>query len=371
MLEFKNSINFKLIFYLKELMMKPFLFFGGLFCFAMFSCDSYQPDKMPLLEDYGDASLKAINIATQKYPRTSTNYYRKGLILWDMGKRKEALESISKAVEMNDSRGEYHLFLAQTYVENDSMKAAFEAAQKAESLGLDTLALNELQADLYLLHRKPEPALDHINAALQKDPNIPENHLRKGNILLALSKPEEAEQSLLQCLSLDPESDGASKALADIYLARGDYDNALVYIDKNLAKSPGDVDYLYKKGVAKAETGQLNPSVDLFRSVIVKDDSYQPAYSRLGDVYYRKRKFDSARYFSNYALRLDDQDTEALLTMGRINDRQKAYWVALNYYDKIQAIDSTHSPGMEERKKLKGKIAWLNYLEKNKSSGEE
>ena len=91
----------------------------------------------------------------------------------------------------------------------------------------------------------------------------------------------------------------------------------------------------------------------------------------LGDVYYRKRKYDSARYFSNYALRLDDQDTEALLTMGRINDRQKAYWVALNYYDKIQAIDSTHSPGMEERKKLRGKIAWLNYLEKNKSSSEE
>jgi hypothetical protein len=29
------------------------------------------------------------------------------------------------------------------------------------------------------------------------------------------------------------------------------------------------------------------------------------------------------------------------------------------------AIDSTHSPGVEERKKLKGKIAWLQYLEKN------
>lgn len=342
-------------------------FYVGILSFLVFlgSCDSYQPGKMPLLEDYGNNDLKAVNIATQKYPRTSSNYYTKGLILWNMGKRKEALQSIAKAVEMNDSQGEYHLFLAQTYLENDSMKAAFQAAKKAESLVLDTLELNVLLADLYLGNREPQPALDHINAALEKDPELAENHLRKGNILLALSRPDEAEESLLKCLSLDPEAAGASKALADIYLARGDYDNALVYIDKNLAKSPGDVDFLYKKGVAKSETGQLNPAVDLFRTVITKDDIYQPAYSKLGYVYYRKRKYDSARYYSNGALKLDEQDTEALLTLARISDRRKAYWVSLNYYDKIMAIDSTHSPGVEERKKLKGKIAWLQYLEKN------
>ena len=349
--------------------MKPFLFFGLTFLVTLSACDSYQPEKMPALEDYGNNELKAINIATQKYPRTSTNYYRKGLILWNMDKRKEALESISKAVEMNDSRGEYHLFLAQTYVENDSMKAAFEAAKKAESLSLDTLALNELLADLYLDNKEYQPALDHINKALEKDPNLAENHLRKGNILIAMKQPEAAEESLLKSLSLDPESPGASKALADIYLQRGDYNNALVYIDKNLTKNPGDIDFLYKKGVAKAETGQLDPSVDLFREVITKDDQYEAAYSKLGSVYYRKRKMDSARYFSNGALRLDDKDIEALLTMARINDRQKAYWVSLNYYDKIMAIDSTHSPSVEERKKLRGKIAWLQYLEKNKSGG--
>jgi tetratricopeptide (TPR) repeat protein len=352
--------------------MKPFLFFTLTLLLILTACDSYQPDKMPALEDYGDAALKAINIATQKYPRTSTNYYKKGLILWNMDKRKEALESISKAVEMNDSRGEYHLFLAQTYVENDSMKAAFQAAKKAESLTLDTLALNELLADLYLDNKQYQPALDHIDKALEKDPNIAQNHLRKGNILIAMGRPEEAEQSLLKCLSFDPESIGASKALADIYLQREDYNNALVYIDKNLTKSPGDVDFMYKKGVAKAETGQLDPSVDLFREVISKDDTYEPAYSKLGSVYYQKRKFDSARYFSNGALRLEEQDIEALLTLARISDRQKAYWVSLNYYDKIMAVDSTHSPSVEERKKLRGKIAWLQYLEKNNiSSGGE
>lgn len=351
--------------------MKTFFGFATSFLVLLTSCDSYQPSKVSTLEDYGNQELKAINIATQKYPRTSTNYYKKGLILWDMGKRKEALESISKAVKMNDSRGEYHLFLAQTYVENDSTQAAFKAAQKAESLGLDTLALNQLLADLYLANKKPEAALDHINAALEKDPSLAENHLRKGNILITLERPEEAEESLLECLSLDPESMGASKALADIYLQRGDYHNALVYIDKNLAKSPNDVDFLYKKGVAKAATGQLNPSVDLFRTVIAEEETYKPAYSKLGSVYYRKRMYDSARYFANNALQLDDQDTEALLTLARVSDRRKAYWVALNYYDKIMAIDSTHSPGVEEHKKLKGKIAWLQYLEKNKNSSED
>jgi len=335
------------------------------FSVVLVSCDSYQPDKIALLEDYGDSDLKAMNIATQKYPRTSTNYYRKGLILWDMGKRKEALQSIAKAVEMNDSRGEYHLFLAQTYVENDSMKAAFQAAKRAESLALDTLALNVLLADLYLEHKNTTSALEHINAALEKDPKLAENHLRKGNILIAMSQPDEAEQCLLTSLSLDNQSEGASKALADIYLQRGDYHNALVYIDKNLAKSPEDEDFLYKKGVAKSETGQLSASVGLFRTVIASNDDYQPAYSKLGTVYYKQRMFDSARYFSRGALKLNEQDTEALLTLARIADRKKGYWVALEHYEEILAIDSTHVPGVEEHKKLKGKIAWLRYLEKN------
>ena len=142
----------------KELTMKPFFAFTFAF-FILTACDSYRPDTLPTLEDYGDINLKAINIATQKYPRTSTNYYEKGLILWNMGKRKEALESISKAVEMNDSRGEYHLFLAQTYVENDSMAAAFAAAKKAESLSLDSMALNVLLADLYLAISNPNQHL--------------------------------------------------------------------------------------------------------------------------------------------------------------------------------------------------------------------
>ena len=57
-------------------------FFVGILSFLILlsACDSYQPDKMPLLEDFGSDELKSINIATQKYPRTSTNYYKKGLI---------------------------------------------------------------------------------------------------------------------------------------------------------------------------------------------------------------------------------------------------------------------------------------------------
>ncbi len=345
------------------------LFFLVIFAFS--SCDSYKPHEMPVLEDYGDQELKAINIATQKYPRTSTNYYKKGLILWDMGHKKEALSSIAKAVEMNDSRGEYHLFLAQTYVENDSLESAFNAAVKAEELGLDTLALNELLADLYLRNRQYEDAFNNVNLALEKDPNRPENHLRRGKILLAQGDHEQAEQSLLKSMELNAENTEASKALADIYLEREDYQNALVYIEKNLNKTPSDKDFMYKKGVALSHTGNATEAVDLFRRVVDQDDQYASAFSMLGTVYYQKRRLDSARYFANKALNLDKQDKEAMLTLARVADRKKGYWVALKHYEDILAIDSTYTPAVAEHKKLKGKIAWLQYLEKNKSSASE
>ncbi len=332
------------------------------------ACDSYHLDRMPVLEDYGNADLKAINIATQKYPRTSTNFYKKGLILWNLGHRKEALQSISRAVKMNEGVGEYHLFLAQTYVENDSMVAAFDAAKKAESLGLDTLALNVLLADLYLQDKKAENALTNIDNALTKDDANAENHLRRGKILLAMAKPSDAEQSLLKSLSLDKENTEASKALADIYLHRNDFENALVYINQNLSKTPKDNDFLYKKAVALSNTGQATEAIGLFRQVVVQNDSYASAFSQLGTVYYQKRRLDSARYFANRALKLEGKDIDAMLTLARVADRKKGYWVALKHYEDILAIDSTHVPTVEEHKKLKGKIAWLNFLSKNKAA---
>ncbi|MDH3709936.1 MAG: tetratricopeptide repeat protein [Cyclobacteriaceae bacterium] len=341
----------------------------GLFVFLTIitACDSYQPSQMPVLEDYGSQELMAINIATQKYPRTSTNFYKKGLILWNLGHRKEALASIARAVQMNDTRGEYHLFLARTYVENDSVQAAFEAAKKAESLGLDTLALNVLLADLYLKERQNQNALENIDQALAKNGDDPANHLRKGKILLAMANPEQAEQSLLKSLELDKDNSPASKALADIYLQREDYENALVYIQQNLAKTPNDNDFLYKKGVALSHTGQASQAIGLFRKVVTQDQNYEPAFSQLGTVYYQKRRYDSARYFANQALKLEAKDIEAMLTLARVADRKKGYWVALKHYEDILAIDSTYAPAVAEHKKLKGKIAWLRYLDKNNS----
>jgi len=344
-----------------------FLITLGIF-FVFTSCDSYQPQNMPVLEDYGNAELKAINIATQKYPRTSTNYYKKGLILWNLDYKKEALQSIAKAVEMNDSRGEYHLFLAQTYVENDSMQQAFESAKKAESLGLDSLVLNVLLADLYVADGKYQNALGNIDAALVKDGQDAANHLRRGEILLAMSNPDQAEPSLLKSLSLQQDNSEASKALADIYLQKGDYQNALVYIEQNLSKAPSDNDFLYKKGVALTNTGKATEAIGLFRKVVTQQDSYADAHSQLGSVYYAKRRYDSARYFANKALKLDDKDKEAMLTLARVADRKKGYWVALKHYENILAIDSTYVPAVAEHKKIKGKIAWLQYLEKNKGS---
>ncbi len=338
------------------------------FCLFFSSCDSYQPQNMPILEDYGNEELKAINIATQKYPRTSTNYYNKGLILWNMGHKKEALQSIAKAVEMNDSRGEYHLFLAQTYVENDSMNAAFNAAKKAESLGLDSLALNVLLADLYATDGKFENALGNIDAALVKNGEDAANHLRRGKILLAMGNPDQAEGSLLKSLELQKDNADASKALADIYLQKGDYENALVYIEQNLANTPSDNDFLYKKAVALTNTGKATEAIGLFRKVVDQKADYTSAHAQLGSVYYAKRRYDSARHFANRALKLDTKNIEAMMTLARVADRKKGYWVAIKHYEDVLAIDSTYAPAVAEHKKVKGKIAWLQYLEKNKGS---
>ena len=331
-----------------------------------FACDSYDPSKMPALEDYGNEQLKAINILTQKYPRTSTNYYEKARILWEIDKRKESLSSIAKAVEMNESQGEYHLFLAQAYLENDSLKAAFNSARKAEDLALDTLALQELLTDLYTKEKQYPEAMINIDKVLEKEPQNADFHLKKGQIALALKDQGTAETSLLRTLELNAEAVDASKALSDIYLQRDDYQKALIYIDQNLKKNPKDADFLFKKGYALKETGNRPEAANMFRAVIKEDQQYAQAYSQLGMIWLRLGRTDSARYYARNARAIDNQDKEALLTLARVADRKKGYYVALEHYNQILAMDSTYVPAVDEKKKLMGKIKWLQYLAKQK-----
>ncbi len=331
-----------------------------------------QEDTTPQVtyEDYGDQTLAAVNDRIRRYPRSSSNFYQRALLLREMGKREEAFASVNQAVELNNGDPRYHFLMAEMYGP-DSAAAAIRSAERAASLGLDTLPNAALLADLYRRQGDHARSLTYIDQALAKAPDEADLHYRKAQSLLVKGDTADARRSLTRSLELNADNPKATVTLARIYLDEAQYDQALTYLYRSLQDNPRDADLTYSTAYALRRTGQTDSAQALYQQVLTLESDHASAHSELAFINYSRGRYQDAHTHASQSLRADKENKEALLTLARLNDRQKNYYGALEQYRKIVEIDSTYTPAVNELEKLKGKIAWLRYLEKKKGEGSE
>ena len=154
--------------------------------------------------------------------------------------------------------------------------------------------------------------------------------------------------------------------LAVISRARGDFPQAFAYLDLNLSDNPDDRKLLIEKGQLLSETAQYDSALVIYH-LLKKTDStdYLPFYEA-ALVHYQIRRYDSALYYSDKSMALQENHLPSMLIQARIYDRRRYYGTAIKKYREIVAIDSTYTPAVEELLKLQGKIAYLQKIQRDR-----
>jgi len=177
-----------------------------------------------------------------------------GLALWALGRQKEALISLDRAVALGFHSAEFNrgILLAETGQHTEAL-ASFDAviAQQpdfAEARDQRGLALNKLG--------RHEEALASLDRAISLAPNLAAAHTNRGNALIGLDRLDDAVGSFDRAIALRPD-------LAEAWCNRGDAltdlnrpEAALASFDQAIALRPDFAEAHFGRALTRLLTGR-------------------------------------------------------------------------------------------------------------------
>ncbi len=186
-------------------------------------------------------------------------------------------------------------------------------------------------------------AEQQFRVALQAQPGLEPAHAALGSVLLDLGKANEAEAEFRRVVQADPRSAFGLDHLAQALSAERRYDAAIRYWNEALALQPESAELqlsvataTYDDAVAKQDMGipgahdsGTKEAIRLLSELTKSNPGMKAAHFTLGNIFARESRFREAADEYAIAVRLDSQDTEALLAEVKALDTVSAYQEAL------------------------------------------
>jgi tetratricopeptide (TPR) repeat protein len=352
---------------MKAILINKALFFG-LVLVLLLSCK--QPERnYPMIEppvagtEFFQAGIAEVERQVRSNPANPDVHYKKALYHQALGQIDEALAAVKKAISL-DPTPEYLFTEAALLYEKHQYELALARISRAQILGGDDPDLWYLMAELNYLTGNYQTALDEIELAVSKYPEAMKYYCTRGKIQWALNDTVNAFNSFTKSIDDVASSYQALKYLAVISRSQGDYRKAFSFLDRNLSQHTLDRDLLMEKGSLYAEVNQNDSALIIFHKIRDIDSTdWEPLYE-LALVHFQRRRYDSTLYYTDEILEMNQQHLPSILTQARVYDRRTYYGTAMRKYQEILDIDSTYTPAVEELAKLRGKVAYLQKIQK-------
>lgn len=163
-----------------------------------------------------------------------------------------------------------------------------------------------LGAALVAVGKFPE-GVDHLQRALQIDPDFSEAHFNLGIALAAQGKLDEAVAHYLRSLQLDPNCAPAHYWLGVALGPQGKLDEAIGHFQQALKLGLDTAELHNNWGTALAQQGRRAEAVAQFRRALALAPDYAKAWGNLGHALAEQGKADAARPCYQRALQLAQQ----------------------------------------------------------------
>jgi tetratricopeptide (TPR) repeat protein len=196
----------------------------------------------------------------------------------------------SKALELDDTLGEAHLFLARADTYEAKWAEAGKQYWRALELSPGSAAVHRYYGD-YLLRTGPlEQALAEARIALELDPLSPPVARFVGEMLYYLGRPDDSIAQLQKALELNPTSGILHQELGLVYMSRhATYKEGIAESERARDLMEGDPWTTSQLGYAYALAGRTAEARDILRTlqagsqVQVRALAVARVYTGLGD----------------------------------------------------------------------------------------
>jgi TolB-like protein/Tfp pilus assembly protein PilF len=196
----------------------------------------------------------------------------------------------SKALELDDTLGEAHLFLARADTYEAKWAEAAKQYWRALELSPGSAAVHRYYGDYLLRTGHLEQALAEARIALELDPLSPPVARFVGEMLYYLGRPDDSIAQLQKALQLNPTSGILHQELGLVYMSRpATYKEGIVESERARDLMEGDPWTTSQLGYAYALAGRTAEARDILRTlqagsqVQVRALAVARVYTGLGD----------------------------------------------------------------------------------------
>lgn len=198
---------------------------------------------------------------------TPRAYLEEGAQLLDSGHYDRAVTAFSKAIERGNELARAYAGRADSYFGLRHFDKAASDYTASLQYGRTPRALTG-RCNAYRMLAQFELARKDCEAALELEPESAEPHVGLGLLYLELQDHTRARDEVGRAIQVAPGSVSAYYALAQIEMAWGSTEKAIVALSKCIELDPTDPAWYWERGFLYYLSGQMDPAVEDLQSVL-------------------------------------------------------------------------------------------------------
>lgn len=265
--------------------MKIISFICTILVFALLSaaCNRGSHDNIPREE-----ALQIIDSKIKKDSDNASLYYQRGKLLVELGIEKDlsqyykdALSDFRKAVELDDSRVEYHTALADAQFRLGNVGESYSALQKALKIDEDNFEANLKMGEIAFYSKDYQRALESLGKVTAHDKTNQTALFMKGFIYKEMGDTTNAVLLFRQLIDLYPDYEAPYEELGMLYAQRGNK-LGLEYLTTALNLQPNNVNVLYGLAMLYQGMEEADMATDYYVKILEIDPQNKYAWFNRG-----------------------------------------------------------------------------------------
>jgi len=186
-----------------------------------------------------------------------------------------ALGYLAHARELEPQNAAIHFFWGMVCVNMNLVEEAYQALKKAVSLDPNNAYYNYAMGSVALQREEASEAIPYFRKYCELKPNDPRGRLALGSAYFASHDDENAEKIILTVANVPETAAGANYYLGRVANHKGNYPEAIEYLQKALRTYPNYADAYAEMGLVRLKQKDYSEALEaLQKALAINPDSY-------------------------------------------------------------------------------------------------